>query len=252
MGATLYGASSAMPGAGAGPGTRKAENLALIFQDVLTATVRVRANRQPVNDSQFFRSNIQAALRKAEKDGVARGYPPEDVRLATTAIVAFLDESVLNSTNPAFADWSSMPLQQELFGHNVAGESFFENLERLQSRSDSFDLADLLEVHCLCLLLGFRGRYGLSGPAATRPITESLLDRIRRIRGPLTGLSPAWAVPPGTGVKTQSDSLVRQLGISAAVVIVLGLVLFLAFKLLLSSGTNDLRSISFLLLRVYR
>ncbi len=250
MGATLYGASSAMPAASSG--SRRTDNLAHVYQDVLTATVRVRANRQAVNDSQFFRANIQAALQRAEKDAVGKGYQPEDVRLATTAVVAFLDESALNSTNPAFADWSSMPLQQELFGQNTAGESFFENLDRLQNRSDSFDLADLLEVHSICLLLGFKGRYGLSGPEAVRPLTESLLDRIRRIRGPIPGLSPSWNLPAGPVIQAKPDAMIRTLSIAAAVLLLVGLLMFIGFKVMLASGTSELRAISALLPVVWR
>jgi type VI secretion system protein ImpK len=163
-------------------------------------------------------------------------------------VVAFLDESVLNSTNPVFSDWSRMPLQQELFGHNVAGESFFESLDRLQNRSDSPDVADLLELYCLCLLLGFKGRYAFSGPEAVRPLTESIRDRIRRLRGPLPGLSPAWGVPDGPVATGGPDPWVRKLLIGAIVCFSLGLLLFIGFKLLLATGASDLRSISVLFL----
>jgi type VI secretion system protein ImpK len=245
MGATLYGASSVRPPTPSG--ARRTENLALVYQEVLTATVRVRANRQAVSDSQAFRAHIQAALRAAEKDGMGKGYAPEDVRLTTTAVVAFLDESILNSTNPAFSDWSRMPLQQELFGSNVAGESFFENLERLQNRSDSMDVADILELHCICLLLGFKGRYALSGPEAIRSVTESMMDRIRRIRGPLSGLSPSWNVPDAPVMTAGPDPWIRRLSITAITLFVVGILMFVAFRVLLGSGTADLRTISALL-----
>jgi type VI secretion system protein ImpK len=245
MGATLYGASSIKPSTA--PGSRRTETLALVYQEVLTATVRVRANRQAVTDSQAFRTQIQAALRSAEKDGVGKGYTPEDVRLTTTAVVAFLDESILNSMNPAFSDWSRMPLQQEMFGHNVAGESFFENLERLQNRSDSLDVADMLELYCLCLLLGFKGRYALSGPEAVRPLTESIMDRIRHIRGPLSGLSPSWRVPDAHVATAGPDPWIQRLSIAVVVCFLAGIVLFVGFRLLLGTGTADLRTISILL-----
>ena len=64
-------------------------------------------------------------------------------------MVAFLDESVLNSRNPIFADWLRKPLQEELFGTHIAGEVFFQNLQQLLGRSDSPDLADLLEIYHL-------------------------------------------------------------------------------------------------------
>ncbi len=160
MGATLFGATSIQPSPQ--PTNRRRDNLAIVFQNLFTVIVRLRANRQVINDAQAFRAQMQSALRAGEKEGISKLYPPEDVRLATFAIVAFLDESILNSANPAFSDWARMPLQEEMFGHHRAGEVFFENIERLLTRGDSHGVADLLEVYSLCILLGYKGKYGLS------------------------------------------------------------------------------------------
>ena len=105
--------------------TRRPENLALIFQDVLTAIERLRANRQGVTDANAFRHHTREALKTAASQALAAGYTADDTRHATFAAVAFLDESVLNSQNPIFADWLRKPLQEELFGTHIAGEEFF-------------------------------------------------------------------------------------------------------------------------------
>src|SRR5579875_525493 len=115
---------------------KRSENLPLVFQEVLTAIVRLRANRQRVSDPEVFRSQIRNALKTAEQDGLRRGYAAEDLRVATFVVVAFLDESILNSLNPIFADWPRKPLQEELFGVHIAGEIVFRNLERLLGRQD--------------------------------------------------------------------------------------------------------------------
>ena len=130
-----------------------------IFQEVLTAIERLRGNRQGVNDAEAFRHHTREALKNAANAGLAAGYNADDVRLATFAAVAFLDESVLNSQNPIFGDWLRKPLQEELFDTHIAGETFFQHLQQLLGRNDSADLADVLEVHHLCMLLGFCGRY---------------------------------------------------------------------------------------------
>ena len=135
------------------PAPPSSENLALIYQEALTATVRLRSNRQAVSDAESFRANTREALRVADAEGRRRGYSDEELQLARFAAVAFLDESVLNSRNPVFADWPRKPLQEELFGVHVAGEIFFRNVERLLKASDSPSLADVLEVYLLCLLL---------------------------------------------------------------------------------------------------
>src|SRR5713101_8373157 len=167
MGATMFGATSIK--AAEQPGNRRRDNLRLFYRNPLTATPRLAANRQVINDAQAFRVQMQSALRAAEKEGIGKLYPPEDVRLATFAIVAFLDESILNSANPAFSDWSHTPLQAEMFGHQRAGEVFFENIERLLTRGDSHSAADLLEIYSLCILLGYKGKYGLSNLDSVRP-----------------------------------------------------------------------------------
>ena len=41
----------------------RAENLALIFQELFTAIVRLRSNRQQVSDSESFRDHIREAVK---------------------------------------------------------------------------------------------------------------------------------------------------------------------------------------------
>ena len=93
------------------PAPENSENLALIFQEVLTATVRLRSNRQAVSDAETFRANTREALRLADTEGRRRGYSDAELQLARFAVVAFLDESILNSRNPVFADWPRKQLQ---------------------------------------------------------------------------------------------------------------------------------------------
>lgn len=242
MGATLFGATSMQPNLP--PANRRRDNLALVFQNLLTVIVRLRANRQVINDAQAFRTQMQSALRAAEKEGIGKLYPPEDVRLATFAIVAFLDESVLNSTNPAFSDWSRMPLQEEMFGHHRAGEVFFENIERLLTRGDSHAAADLLEIYSLCILLGYKGKYGLGDLDSVRPVLDSIAEKIRRVRGPLPGLSPAWAVPEGDIQPTLGDPWIRRLAIGAVAGVIIALLFWMLYEGLLSPDANKVHSLA--------
>jgi type VI secretion system protein ImpK len=216
---------------------RRPENLALIFQEVLTAIERLRANRQAVNDAEAFRHHTREALKNAASAALAAGYNADDVRLATFAAVAFLDESVLNSQNPVFADWPRKPLQEELFNVHIAGETFFQHLQQLLGRNDSADLADVLEVHHLCMLLGFCGRYSAGNRGELGQMMNMTGEKIRRIRGPFGGLSPNWAPPPEKA-KPAADPWVRKLGITAAVCAGLMVLLFIIYKIVLDSGVH--------------
>lgn len=206
------------------------ENLALIFQELLTVAARVRSDRQAVSDAESFRAHIRSALKKAEQTGLAKGYNAQDIRMASFAVVALLDESILNSRNPAFSDWARKPLQEELFGGHVAGEIFFQGLDRLLAMKDSAELADLLEVYDLCLLLGYRGRYGISGPEALRGYKDAIAEKIRRIRGPLRPFASPWAGAVSTAPAVRKDRWTRRLAFTALGCLILSIVLFAAFK----------------------
>jgi len=242
MSATMFGATSMK--VAEQPTQRRRDNLALIYQNLLTVVVRLRANRQPINDAAAFRAQMQSALRTAEKEGIAKLYPPDDVRLATFAVVAFLDESILNSTNPAFSDWARMPLQEEMFGHHRAGEVFFENVEKLLTRADSHGVCDLLEVYLLCVLLGYKGRYGLGDQDSVRPVADAITEKIRRARGPLPGLSPGWAIPEGAVRAAQTDPWIRRLSIAALASAAFAVLMFLIFRVLLGGAASSIRAVT--------
>ena len=214
-------------------GTRRLDNLALIYQELLTVIVRLRSGRQDVSDPATFRAQVISTLKVAEEEARQKGYTPEDIRVATFAVVGFLDESILNSRNASFAEWLRRPLQQEMFGVQIAGEIFFRNIDRLLTREDSQPLADLLEIYELCLLLGFRGRYGVSDAGNLKAISGSITDKLRRIRGRSFPVPLKWAPHTDPIAGTGSDAPLRRLRWIAACVWITAIVLFLAYKLVL-------------------
>lgn len=217
---------------------RRGWNLALEFQEVLTIVVRVRYNRQAVSDAHSFREEMKKHLRVAEQRARQRGYSEEDVKRVIFAVVAFLDESVLSSRNPTFADWPRLPLQAELFGNQLAGEVFFQELQRILGRPDSNESADLLEVFGLCLLLGFKGRYAAGGSGDLRSAQVAVREKLRRIRGSSGALSPRGMIPADAVRLVQSDPWVRRLLIGAIATNVVTIVFGVMFKLILLYGAS--------------
>ena len=213
-------------------------NLALAFQEVFTAIVRLRSNRQQVTNSEAFRGQMKQALQRAEQEARSGGYKTEDVRQVLFAVVAFLDESVLGSRNPVFADWPRLPLQTELFGHQIAGEVVFQELQRTLGRADSAETCDVLEVYGLCLLLGFRGRYAAAGAGDLQSLVTAIQEKLRRVRGPSGPLSPRGLLPSDAVRVAHSDPWVRRLGILTISIVVLTVIAFVIFKLVLNSGLS--------------
>ena len=213
--------------------------LALALQEPLTSVARLRSNKQVASDAESFRTRIKQVLASAEQDARAQGYNGDDVRFALFAVIAFLDETVLNSGQEMFADWPRRTLQQEVFGVHMAGELFFQYLQQLMERQDSPDLADILEVYDLCLLMGFKGRYSATVGGDVQGLTRQLGEKIDRIRGTLGELSPHWR-PSQAEIGRRRDRWVPRLAILAMATGVLAVLLFVVFTISLHSGVGDL------------
>ncbi len=215
-------------------------SLALCFQEVLTAILRVRFQRQQVQDAESFRAQMRHSLQSAMQEARAAGYSSDTVQMAVFATVAFLDESVLNLQSPVFADWARRPLQEELFGGHLAGEAFFRNLQSLLAAQDSAEVADALELHCLCLQMGYRGRYAFGDTGELHQLLRQARTRIDRLRGApcLMPPVPAPEVPPARA----RDPWTRTLLITACVLAGLTVIGFGGYELLLGSGVSQVQS----------
>lgn len=213
--------------------------LALSLQEPFTTIARLRANRQVAADADSFRTRIKQVLSAAEQEARQAGYASDDTRLALFAVIAFLDETVLNSRQPMFADWPRRPLQEEVFGVHMAGELFFQYLQQLLGRPDSEDLADVLEVYELCLLLGFKGRYSASRGAELQVLSSQISQKIERVHGGPAELSPHWR-PSTTEIGQPRDPWVPRLIAAAVSAAALAVVLYIGFAISLHSGKSDL------------
>jgi type VI secretion system protein ImpK len=215
--------------------------LALTLQEAFTAISRLRANRQVAADADAFRASMRQVLSSADQEAQRQGYAAEDVRFALFAVIAFLDETVLNSGQPMFSEWPRRPLQEEIFGVHMAGELFFQYLQQLLGKQDSDDLADVLEVFELCLLLGFKGRFSATRGSDLQVITAQVGQKIDRVHGALGDLSPRWRASPQE-FGTKRDPWVPRLAAAAIGAFALALVLFIVFSISLRSNEAGLRA----------
>ncbi|HEY3741122.1 MAG TPA: DotU family type IV/VI secretion system protein [Bryobacteraceae bacterium] len=228
----------------AGASQRRQQNLAYVFQELITVGERLRSGRQPVNDSRSFRAQLLAALDASIDDARKRGYASEDVELAAFAVVAFLDESILNLRLPIFADWPKQPLQEQRYGHHMAGEIFFKNLSNLLARNETYDLADVLEVYYVCMLLGFAGKYSLGGKGELFAVQTQTGEKIQRIRKTTNELSPEWQLPNDGPPRVEGDPWVKTLIYTAIGCLVLTVILFVLFKVVLGSGVSEMANLA--------
>jgi type VI secretion system protein ImpK len=222
---------------------RRRGTLALVLQEAITAIVRLRANRQAAADAESFRAHLKQLLAAADDQARRAGYDQGTVKRAIYAATVFLDESVLNSSQPMFADWPRKPLQEEIFGGHMGGEVFFQNLRELLGRPDSEDLADLLEVHQICMLLGFKGRYTLGDTGELRSFMGQTGEKIHRIRGGHGPLGPQWAPLAGESLPVTLDPWLQRLVMIAAGTTGAALLFLIIFLLVLQSGVSDIAAL---------
>jgi type VI secretion system protein ImpK len=219
-----------------------APNLAYCYQEILTVAARLRSSKLNVGDPAVFRTQVRRAVEQAESSAHALGYLTEDTRLASFAAIALLDETILNSTVPAFRDWAQKPLMLDLYGTLNAGETCFEYLSAILKRRESKPSIDLLEVYLLCLMLGFRGRYSSGSGEQLQTWREPMIEKILRHRG--TGdtveLSHSWFLEGTIDLKAPSNRMTRvALSVSVAFIGVC-FILLAAYSFLLNRGVSKL------------
>lgn len=226
------------------PAPARSENLALVLQELFTAIIRLRTGRQEIQNAEMFRTQVLQAVRAADQTAKGRGYVDEDIQLAVFALVAFLDESILNLRQPVFKDWVRKPLQEELFGRHTGGEIFFDYLGKLLGRRDSHETADVLEVYYLAMLLGYLGKYSISSRGELRSLMMQTADKIQRIRKSTADLSPRWRLPDEIGGERRSDPWIQRIKWILAGVGAFTVLLFAIYKFLLSSGISILETLA--------
>ncbi len=219
---------------------RPTNNLAYSFQEVLTAVLRVRSQAQALGDAEGFRTQMRKLLQTAMGDARSLGYNNQYIQMAVLVAVGFLDETVLNQSTAAVAEWSRRPLQEELFGGHLAGETVFTNIASLLQQQDAAEIADVLELHCLCLELGYKGRYAFGGTGELRQIVQRCREKILRVRG-RDSLFTA-PVPPPPPERRTTDRIARGLLISTVALAVLTVAAFAGYEFSLSAGASRLQS----------
>lgn len=222
----------------------RTNSLAMSFQDVITVVLRMRYGSQRVADATGFRASIRKMIASAVQEVRALGYTDASSHMALYAIIGFLDESVLNSQDPTFADWSRRPLQEEMFGGHFAGETFFRQIADLLNAPESTEVADVLELHAICLLLGYRGKYAFGDHGEIHGILSRIRDKILRIRGPL--VIARLAAVPEIRLAARRDKWLTTLWLTAAALVLLTIALFAIYTLTLGSGLGTIQAATLL------
>lgn len=168
--------------------------LASLVGDIfsLVLTLKTATNLGEVTE---VRKRVVALLDRFQSEARRQGLPSSVIDDAHFALVALLDESILNSGWTAGQGaWRILPLQQERLQIRTAGDEFFQRLERL--RKDPAQNAEALELYFDCLALGFQGRFRLFGREKLDALVGELSRELAHGRQwAMSELSPRWRRP---------------------------------------------------------
>jgi type VI secretion system protein ImpK len=185
------------------------------------------------SDAATFRDRLKQLLAQVDRGAQKLQLQTDDVYQAKFAFCALIDEIVLMSKLRIRDEWERNPLQLEMFGEHMAGERFFDHLEKL--RGEGARRVQVLEVFHMCLLLGFQGRYILEGIEKLGYLTARLGDEIVHLQGRRAPFAPHWAPPDSVVHKLRSEV---PMWVMASVFAVIALGSFIGLRTHLHSQTE--------------
>ena len=194
----------------------------------------------PSND---LRPKIAAMLTDFENRAERYRFSSKITQVSKFALAAFVDETVLSSNFNLKDEWEKNPLQLEYFGESLAGNKFFEKLAAMIKQVDV--TADAVEIYYVCMLLGFKGRYGVYEKERLLQImqeTANALVKAGKIRH--VELSPHWLAndqpEPPKPRKMPTWAKITALG-GLGFAFIVYLVMFLVVSSFLQTAINKLQ-----------
>lgn len=128
-----------------------------IFTELTPLQVGEQADRAADNLREVVEKQFVMLERRLFECQIA----PEVTRDIKFAMAAFSDEVVLTSRWQKKYEWMAKPLAIEFFGDSAIGENFFNRLDEIRTQAEPNK--DVLQLYYSALILGFQGKYRLSG-----------------------------------------------------------------------------------------
>ncbi|MEZ5306133.1 MAG: type IVB secretion system protein IcmH/DotU [Pyrinomonadaceae bacterium] len=151
----------------------------------------LRVKADIVKPSNNLRPKVAQLLEEFEKRAERYRFNHKVVRVSKFALASFVDETILTNDFPLKDEWEKYPLQLEYFGEQLAGNKFFEKLEAMLKQMEI--TADAVEIYYVCMLLGFKGRYGVYEQDKLLSIMQATANALVKAGKIVpTELSPNW------------------------------------------------------------
>ena len=183
-----------------------------------------------------LQQQVVGEIQSFENCALQKSASRSQVDIAKYFLCALIDETVLNTPWGHAGGWSNNSLSNFFFHETIAGNKFFQFLDRLKQQPAQN--LDLLELAYLCLSLGFEGKFRDTGHGmhALEKERQELFLLIQRLKGDsVSELSIHWQ-----GMRDLRNPLSRYVPLWVLVVVA-GAVLMLVYMgyALAIRGTSD-------------
>ena len=194
-----------------------------LFSGLFTLILYLRETSD-FGDPKALHDKIDVLFKSVEAKAKQMNVPEEDFLDSKYAVAALVDETVLYSSWSQRTVWLDNPLAVEYFNDALAGEMFFDRVER--TCSDETKL-NVLEIYYLSLMFGFEGRFKIQGPEELRIYINSIREQLK-FKG-VDKLSP-HAEPQKITIKQRTLIPKWVMYASYGVVALLAIVIFIVLK----------------------
>jgi type VI secretion system protein ImpK len=200
--------------------------LADYCSDVLSMVLKMRINND-FGDEKIFRDKIRDKLNQMEIKTQKAGISSFETEQAKFALIALTDEFVITSDWKEKENWIANPLQMEIYGRFDAGEEFFKRLMEFQL--DPLKNSGLIEIYFICMGLGFKGKYAISGQEELGILVNKANEDISKKLGNVPEYLSPSGIPEKSALASQRNYNSLYMGLGT---LLLGLIFYLIITLI--------------------
>ncbi len=217
------------------PKSNEKQTLPELGSECLMLILQLRLAKN-IDDPARLRDRTKEVLDRLERRAKDIGMELEDIMNVKFVLVAFIDEAIIGVNFSQKDSWLANPLQMEIFGRNDAGVEVFRRLNELRQRPQVH--AQVLEVYCLCLMLGYKGKYAYQETEALRGLVEDTKADLSRVRDG-GRLAPVLS-PHGKPEDRLTDVVYRDIPawVIGAAAAALGVLFFLVMSWLVTGSAD--------------
>lgn len=145
-----------------------------LFSDLFTLILYLRETSD-FGDPKKLHDKIDSLFKSIESKAKQLNILEDDFLDAKYAVAALVDETVLYSNWQQRTVWLDNPLAVEYFNDALAGEMFFDRVERIRTDQSKIKV---LEIYYMCLMFGFEGRFKIQGPEELQSYINGIREQL--------------------------------------------------------------------------